>query len=98
MRSYQRLVGEARAFMPTDIAGAVLTMFTEIVLTGGSMLRSLDAVHLASALEFFQVLTSNGLEMGALISAGSRLIASARDLGVAVVNRKITRNSTLRRV
>lgn len=50
------------------------------------MLRSLDAVHLASALEFFQLLTSNGLDAGALMSADTRLIAAASDLGLAVVN------------
>lgn len=83
---YQRLIDDARAFMLIDIATAVLARATEIVLTGGSMLRSLDAVHLASALEFFQALTSNGLEVGALISADTRLIAAARDLGLAVVN------------
>lgn len=78
-RTARRLGPQATPLAPRILAGIRLLAIDPIVQTamqiGGPLLRSLDAVHLATAV-------SLGRELGVLISYDHRMLADAHALGL----------------
>ena len=71
------------AGIPAVMASVVVLPFDSRIATraaavGPASLRTLDAIHLASAVEL-------GDELTAFVSYDERLLAAARDLGLPVV-------------
>lgn len=79
-RTAQRLGATATALVPRVLAGLTLLAIDPIVpaatALGGSLLRSLDAIHLATA-------SSLGPQLGVLITYDRRMLSEAQTLGLA---------------
>jgi hypothetical protein len=82
-RTARRLVGHAPAIAAGVLAGLRLLAIEPIVPAaaeiGGTTLRSLDAIHLATA-------ASISRQLGALIRYDPRIITEAQTLGLPVLS------------
>jgi hypothetical protein len=82
-RTARRLGGRAPALAARVVAGLLLLAIDPIVPSaaqiGGTTLRSLDAIHLATAL-------SISGELGALITYDNRMISEGNAIGLPVLS------------
>ena len=85
---YARFLADAQAFQFIAVRDRLLARSAELLVTGvfTSRLRSLDAIQLASVLEWFEVARRLNIESGAFIVADRPLREAAVALGLPVEN------------
>lgn len=84
----QRLLMDLRRFLVLDLIPSVVRRAADLLLASPSTLplRTLDALHLASALHTFGQARRRGVAIGSFVSSDRRLLAAATWGGLAVVD------------
>ncbi|MDE3096401.1 MAG: type II toxin-antitoxin system VapC family toxin [Chloroflexota bacterium] len=84
---FETFLRQVLRFRVLDLTGAIVETASRFLLTSGPVhLRTLDALHLATAQQSFILAASAGMGEGTLVSADRRLLAAAAAAGLRTEN------------